>query len=213
MVSAHARRNQVQYAVPRGLSTRSACALMQVSRSSLNYEAQLPKKDAPVIEVMQDLSAQYPRFGYRRIHIYLDRAGHKMSIERAHRLWRLAELQVPRRKSKKRAASGRPRPTPATGVNQVWAYDFVFDACANGRQLKCLTLIDEYTREALAIRDECLNLEWFRNRAEARVLIEQWRQHYNSDRPHSSLGYRTPFEFKQQLQQFTPTKTDHAILN
>jgi transposase InsO family protein len=104
-----------------------------------------------VIEVMQDLSAQYPRFGYRRIHIYLDRAGHKVSIERAHRLWRLAELQVPRRKSKKRAASGRPRPTPATGVNQVWAYDFVFDACANGQQLKCLTLIDEYTREALAI--------------------------------------------------------------
>jgi putative transposase len=56
-----------------------------------------------------------------------------------------------RRKSKKRADSGRPRPTPATGVNKVWAYDFVFDACANGQQLKCLTLIDEYTREALAI--------------------------------------------------------------
>lgn len=62
-------------------------------------------------------------------------------------------------------------------------------------------------------RGECLNLEWFRNRAKARVLIEQWRQHYNSDRPHSSLGYRTPFGFKQRLQQFTPPKTDHAILN
>jgi hypothetical protein len=62
-------------------------------------------------------------------------------------------------------------------------------------------------------RDECLNLESFRNRAEARVLIEQWRLYYNSDRTHSSLGYRTPFEFKQQLQQFTPTKTDHVILN
>ena len=83
MVRVHAGRNQVQYAITRGLGMRSACALMQVSRPSLNYEAQLPKKDAPVIEVMRELSAQYPRFGYRRIHIYLDRAGHKMSIERA----------------------------------------------------------------------------------------------------------------------------------
>lgn len=48
-------------------------------------------------------------------------------------------------------------------------------------------------------RDECLNLEWFRDRVEARVIIEQWRQHYNADQPHSSLGYRTPVEFMQQM--------------
>jgi putative transposase len=48
-------------------------------------------------------------------------------------------------------ATGRPRPLPATGVGRVWAYDFVFDACANGQQLKCLTVIDEYTRECLAV--------------------------------------------------------------
>ena len=47
-------------------------------------------------------------------------------------------------------------------------------------------------------RDECLNLEWFRHRTEAKVIIEQWRQHYNADRPHSNLGYRTPNAFKEQ---------------
>ncbi len=47
------------------------------------------------------------------------------------------------------------------------------------------------------LRDECLNLEWFRTLAEARVVIEMWRQHYNEDRPHSSLGYQTPAEFRQ----------------
>ena len=271
MVSAPARRQQVHYARARGLSSRTACALMNVSRSTLNYQARQPVRDAPVIAVMRELSAQYPRFGYRRIGVYLERAGHPMSWDRTHRLWKLAGLQVPRKRPRRRVASQRPRPLPATGPNQVWAYDFVFDACANGQQLKCLTLIDEWTRESLEIdvqggirsgrvievlsrlisvhgapkylrsdngpefvsravlkwlhksgidtalsdpgkpwqngsdesfngkfRDECLSMEWFRSRAEAKVVIEQWRQHYNADRPHSSLGYLTPLMFKQQ---------------
>jgi len=152
----------------------------------------------------------------------------------------------------------------------VRAYDFVHDACASGQKLKCLTVIDEFTRECLAIdvtgsirsarvievlsrllsehgapaclrsdngpefvnhailswltdakidtalidpgkpwqdgadesfngkfRDECLSMEWFRNRTEARVLIEIWRRRYNEVRPHSSLSYRTPAEFRR----------------
>ncbi len=58
---------------------------------------------------------------------------------------------MPRKRPRRRVASGRPRPLPAFRANQVWAYDFVFDACANGQQLKCLTVIDEFTRECLAI--------------------------------------------------------------
>lgn len=274
MVSAPARRQQVKHAQERGLSSRIACALMQVSRSTLEYQALQPVKDAPVIAVMRELSAQYPRFGYRRIGVYLERAGHLMSWDRTHRLWKLAGLQVPRKRPRKRAAGSRPRPLPATGPNQVWAYDFVFDACANGQQLKCLTVIDEWTRESLAIdvqgsirsgrvievltqlislhgaplhlrsdngpefvsravlkwlhgagintalsdpgkpwqngsdesfngkfRDECLSMEWFRTRAEAKVVIEQWRRHYNVDRPHSSLDYLAPAVFKQQDQE------------
>ncbi len=68
-----------------------------------------------------------------------------------HRLWRQAGLQVPKRRPRRRVATSRPRPLHATGPNQVWAYDFVFDSCANGQVLKCLTVIDEYSRECLAI--------------------------------------------------------------
>ena len=154
----------------------------------------------------------------------------------------------------------------------MWSYDFVFDWCASGQQLKCLTVTDEWTKEGLAIeldgrirsgrvievlsrlvsergtplhlrsdngpwfvsrallkwivdqgietalidpgkpwqhgatesfngkfRDECLSLEWFRSRAEAKIAFEAWRKHYNQVRPHSSLGYFTPAEFVAKL--------------
>ena len=74
-----------------------------------------------------------------------------MSADRAYRLWRQAGLQVPRRRPRRRIATSRPRPLPATAINHVWAYDFVFDTCADGQTLKCLTVIDEFTRECLAI--------------------------------------------------------------
>ena len=74
-----------------------------------------------------------------------------MSAERTYRLWRQAGLQVPRRRPRRRVATRRPRPLPPTARNHVWAYDFVFDTCADGRSLKCLTIVDEFTRECLAI--------------------------------------------------------------
>ena len=221
---------------------------------------------------LQALAAQYPRYGYRFMHIFLTREGFRLGLDRTYRLWRTAKLQVPRTRRRRRVAASRPRPTPPTGINQVWAVDFVFDRCANGQVLKCLTVIDEWTRECLAIdvagrlrsarviallsrlvrlhgapqfvradngpefvsraivrwlfasgidtafidpgkpwqngtnesfngtfREECLNLEWFRTRVEATVVIEQWRRHYNEVRPHSSLGYLTPQEFKNQI--------------
>jgi putative transposase len=269
MVGARVRRQQVAYAETRGLSRRRACALLSVARSTLGYASRLAVRDAPAVAAMRELAGQYPRYGYRRIRIFLRRAGHTMSADRAHRLWRQARLQVPRRRPRRRVASGRPRPVPPTGRNHVWAYDFVFDWCANGHRLKCLTVVDEWTRECLAIdvaggirsdrvievlarlisvhgaprylrsdngpefvatailrwleetqiqtahidpgkpwqnatdesfngkfRDEHLSLQWFRNRREAAVAIEEWRRHYNEVRPHSTLGYRTPLEFK-----------------
>lgn len=280
MVSAQVRRRQVDFACQRGLSARRACALLSVARSTLGYESRLAAKDAPVVAAMRDLSAQYPRFGYRRIHVFLERQGHAMSADRAHRLWRQAGLQVPRRRPRRRISTGRPRPLPPTGIGHVWTYDFVFDACANGQQLKCLTVLDEYSRECLAIdvaggirsgrvievltqlisvhgapryirsdngpefvarailhwlgkanietayidpgkpwqnaagesfngkfRDECLSLEWFRNRIDAKIVIEAWRRHYNETRPHSSLGYRTPAEFKQLSSKTNPEES------
>jgi len=88
MVSAQARRRQVAYARQRGVSSRRACALLAVARSTLGYESRLAAKDAPVVAAMRELSAQYPHFGYRRIHVFLGRRGHAMSTDRALRLWR-----------------------------------------------------------------------------------------------------------------------------
>lgn len=269
MVSSQARREQVALACERGLSKRRACELIEIARSGLGYVSVRAERDAPTLEAMKRLAAQYPRYGYRRIRVFLRREGQGMSRHRAHRLWRLAGLQLPRRRPRRRVATSRPRPVPAFGPNQVWAYDFVFDASASGQQIKCLTVIDEFTRECLAIdvagsirsarvievlarlisqhgaprflrsdngpefvshailewlskahidtalndpgkpwqngadesfngkfRDECLSLEWFRSREEARVVIEVWRRHYNHVRPHSSLKDLTPIEFK-----------------
>lgn len=151
MVGARVRRQQVAYARTRGLSCRRACALLSVARSSLGYESRLQKRDAPAVQVMRELAGQYPRYGYRKIRIFLARQGHVMSAERTHRLWRQAGLQVPKRRPRRRVATSRPRPLPPTEINHVWAYDFVFDTCADGQLLKCLTIVDEFTRECLAI--------------------------------------------------------------
>ena len=116
---------------------RRACTLFSVARSALSYRGHKVAKDMPVVERMKELSAQYPRYGYRRIRIFLGRDGHRMSVGRAYRLWRAAGLQLPRKRPRKRVAAARPRPQAPCGPNQVWSYDFVFDHCANGQQLKC----------------------------------------------------------------------------
>ena len=97
-----------------------------------------------MIEWIRGLSAQYPRYGYRRIRIFLSRDGHAMSPGRAWPLWRLTKLQVPANT----AGSGLHRrvrlPLAPIAANQV----FMFDRCANGQQLKCPTGTDEFTRRA-----------------------------------------------------------------
>lgn len=121
MVSAPAKRRQVEYAKVGGLSERKACALMKVSRSALHYESRMQKKDAPALMAMSILSAQYPRYGYRRIQVFLERQGLRMSTDRAWRLWRKAGLQVPRKRPRKRIALSRPRPQAPLAAGQVWA--------------------------------------------------------------------------------------------
>ena len=145
------RREAVAYARGRGLSQRRACTLLSLARSALDYVPRKAAADAPVLARKGELAREYPRYGYRRIRVFLGRDGHAMGAGRAHRLWRAAGLQVPRKRPRRRVASGRPRPQAPTGANQVWAYDFVFDRCADGQQLKCLTVTDEWTKEGLAI--------------------------------------------------------------
>jgi putative transposase len=88
MVGARVRRQQVAYAETRGLSRRRACALLSVARSTVRYASRLPVRDAPPVAAVRERAAQYPRYGYRRIRIFLRRAGHAMSADRAHRLCR-----------------------------------------------------------------------------------------------------------------------------
>jgi putative transposase len=199
----------------------------------------------------------------------LRRAGERIDHKRVYRVWRRAGLSLGNRPRRKRPRSGESVPWHATHPNHVWTYDFIHDSCLSGRKLKLLTLLDEFTRESLAIavdtsiraervievlkplfeqhgrprflrsgngpgfvarklqawlaeagtqthyiepgspwqngfgegfhsrlRDECLNVEVFATVAEARVVAELWRREYNQERPHSSLDYRTPVEFR-----------------
>jgi putative transposase len=84
VVSSQARREQVAIACERGLSQRRACELLEMARSALSYRPVRAERDAPALEAMRRLAAQYPRYGYRRIRIFLTREGLHMSRHRAH---------------------------------------------------------------------------------------------------------------------------------
>ena len=230
-----------------------------------------------MIDMLKELARQYPRFGYRRLHQMLLRQVRargqepRINVKRVHRLCVLAGLKLPVRKRRKRRGLGVQFPVGAEYPNHVWAYDFVFDWCETGRQLKFLTVVDEFTRECLEIevdhrmgarqvgavlervmrrrgvpafvrsdngpefiahalqrmlavkgvacrhidpgspwqngknerfngtfRDECTNMETFHHRDHARAISQLFRRHYNTERPHSSLGYLTPAEFARR---------------
>lgn len=227
---------------------------------------------------MTRLSLQYGRYGYRRITALLRDQGWRVNHKRVERLWRREGLKVPKKQPKRRrlwfndGSCIRLRPQYR---DHVWTYDFVQDRTHDGRAVRMLTVVDEYSRECLAIdverrldsqdvlnrltelftrrgapkyirsdngseftakavrqwlkrlkvgtlfiepgspwengyiesfngklRDELLNGEIFETLNEAKVLIEQWRIHYNRKRPHSSLGYRPPAP-----EAYTPSTT------
>jgi putative transposase len=150
MVSAQARREQVDYVVSRGRSVRRACALMEVSRSALRYVSTMPARDAELASELTQISAKRAAYGYRFAWAMLDRRGWRVNPKRVRRVWRL--LGPHRRRNKHRKIrTGQARVFAPTGPNQVWAYDFMFDRCANGQTLKSLAIVDEWTRECLAI--------------------------------------------------------------
>ena len=224
-----------------------------------------------MVERLKELARRYPRFGYRRLHQMLRRQRVVINVKRVRRLCVISGLKLPAKRRKKRCGRGVKPPVIAEFPNHVWAYDFVFDWCENGRQLKILTVADEFTRECLAIevdhrmgarqvcavlvgimerrgvpqfvrsdngpefiakalqrmlavkgvtcrhidpgspwqngkcerfngifRDECSNMETFHHRDHARAVCRLFQRYYNHQRPHSSLGYRTPVEFSQR---------------
>ncbi len=269
MVSPQARREAVEMLMTeRAMGVTRACGLVGISRSAFRYESKRAEANAHLSARLAALAAEKRRYGYRRLHVLIRREGHVVNWKRLYRLYRDAGLAVRRRKRKRIGpVERRPLPKP-TMPNVSWSMDFVSDGLANGRRLRCLTIVDDCTRECLAIevdtslpgtrvaatferlaelrglpqsitvdhgpefegrvldawayargvrlafirpgkpvenayiesfngrlRDECLNEHWFMNMAHARSVIERWRIEYNTERPHSALGYLTPAQY------------------
>ena len=250
------------------VSERLACRVLGQHRSTQRKAPKGRTDDAALTADIVALATEYGRYGYRRITALLRAAGWAVNVKRVERIWRLEGLKVPSKQPRKGrlwlndGSCVRLRPERP---NHVWSYDFVEDRTHNGRKFRMLNVIDEFTRECLAIRvdrrlkstevidvlsdlfilrgvpghvrsdngpefiakavrewiagvgartafiepgspwengycesfnsklrDELLNGEVFYSLAEARIVIESWRQHYNTQRPHSSLGYRPP---------------------
>jgi putative transposase len=251
-----------------GVSERRACQVLGQHRSVQRYAARpRPDEDALTADVI-GLAAAYGRYGYRRVTALLRAAGWRVNAKRVERIWRREGLKVPRKQPKRGRlwlADGSCVRLRPERPNQVWAYDFVQDRTHDGKVLRMLVVVDEFTRECLAIRverrlgsdevlevlaglfvsrgvpehirsdngpefvagavrewlgrlgvgalfiepgspwenghcesfngklrDELLDREIFYSLREAQVLIEAWRRHDNTVRPHSALGYRRP---------------------
>jgi len=261
-----------QLAAEHQLSQRHACELVQVSRSTVRYQPQDRTDETKLVEAIRSLAEQHPSYGYRPLTQLLNRTGWSVNHKRVQRLWQQEGLQLPRRKvHKRRVGISTGQLHRATYPNHVWSYDFLEARTEQGGRLRMLAVLDEYTRQCLAIevertfparkvqdllewlflirgrpvylrsdngpefiahiiqkwlaeqqcqtlyitpgspwenpfiesfigkfKAECLNRYWFVNGREARQLVDQWRDEYNSFRPHSSLGYLTPDEFAQQ---------------
>ncbi|WP_155276121.1 IS3 family transposase [Solemya velum gill symbiont] len=250
------------------VSERRACRVLGQHRSTQRRIPQGRRDETRLVADMIALAREYGRYGYRRIAALLREAGWQVNDKRVERLWRQEGLKIPA-KQKPRGRlwlnDGSCIRLRAQYRNHVWSYDFVHHRTDDGRAFRTLNLIDEYSRECLAIRvkrklnsadvidvltdlfilrgvpayirsdngpefiaeavrkwiaavgaktayiepgspwengycesfnarfrDELLNGEVFYTLHEAKVIIEQWRKHYNTKRPHSSLGYRPP---------------------
>lgn len=276
MVSPQRRRAAAWHLQHEGLrSQRRACALVGVSRSSLRYQPRRRADEEALRAEIKRRAQAKGYYGYRRIWAGLDRAGWRVNHKRVHRIWQDEGLQLPRKSPGKRSYGPQGEvKQQATHPDHVWTYDLCYDRTERGRRLQLLSVVDEFTRECLAIdvarshgaaevvetlqwlalvrgmpehirsdngpefiaqavrdwlelagcatifitpgspwenpyiesftgklRTECLNREVFADLAEAQVVIEAWREEYNTERPHSSLDYLTPEEFAARVRQ------------
>jgi putative transposase len=135
-----------------GLSERRACRIAGQHRSTQRHEPRVAPDDAALRKRLREISKDKKRWGYRRAHARLLEEGWSVNKKRVQRLWREEGLRVPRRKRKRaRLGDNRDgRELRAERPDQVWALDFQCDETADGRQLRVLNVIDEFTREALA---------------------------------------------------------------
>ena len=151
MVTPAARREAVAHLRSvHEVSQRRACSVVAADRSSVRYRSVRPD-DGAIRERLQALAASRRRFGYRRLHLLLDREGVHLNHKKLRRLYAEERLQVRRRGGRKRALGTRAPMAVPDGPNQRWSLDFVHDAMADGRRLRILTVVDDYSRECLAL--------------------------------------------------------------
>lgn len=129
-----------------GISQRTSCRLVGISRRGLALEP-APDKDAALIDRLR--SVWRPNMGYRMAHALLKPEFAPLNVKRVHRLWK--EERLGRMKRFRKRRTGNPLPQAASSPNEVWCVDFCFDACLNGTKLKVLAIVDEFTRECLAL--------------------------------------------------------------
>jgi putative transposase len=134
-----------------GVSQRQACRLVGSARSTIRYRRRRQRDDEALRLRLRELAAQRPRFGYRRLHVLLRREGIVVNHKRVERLYREEGLAVRRRTRKALTPIRRGRPALPHRANEQWALDFLQDALASGRKLRVLSVIDVFTREALAL--------------------------------------------------------------
>jgi putative transposase len=147
MVTTEQRRRVVTFlraAYP--VSTRRALRLVGLSRSRWHYRPQRPRRDAPIRERLKEVTKLRPRFGYKRLAVLLRRECHVVKLKRVYPLYREERPMVRRHRSKHVMAPRVPLPAP-TQPNERWGMDFIHDACVGGRRFRCLTMVDEFTRE------------------------------------------------------------------
>ena len=153
MVKAPARRELVRHLAGRGLSERHALRVVGMSASAYRYQP-APDQNHALREQIVALAHRHRRYGAGMIYLKLRQAGQRINHKRVERLYAEAGLQVRRRRRKKVPVADRQPPGRPLSANQVWSMDFVFDRTAEGRAIKCLTVVDDATHESVAIVPE-----------------------------------------------------------
>ncbi|EHU0315932.1 IS3 family transposase [Vibrio parahaemolyticus] len=133
------------------LSERRACLLVGIQRASMRYQPQANREDDKLQARIKELALERRRFGYRRIHRLLRREGFDVNHKRVYRLYSELGLMVSKRRRRKSQCVEREPLLLPSAPNHTWSMDFVMDALSNGRRIKCLTIVDDYTKECLDI--------------------------------------------------------------
>ena len=133
------------------ISERQACKIVQLCRSSGRYQIKKASDEDELCRRIKLIAEEKRRFGYRRIGYLLLREGYKINHKRVYRLYKAQGLEVRKRKKRRKALGSRIPPRVLLSANQRWSIDFVMDALADGRRIRLMTIVDDYTRESLKI--------------------------------------------------------------